>query len=247
MERGEDVELDVAALQLAKIEFPELDVSSFREILDSHARELGAMLARTASGEEYVRAANEYFFQSLGFHGNQEDYYNAHNSCLNEVLVTRTGIPITLGVVYMEVSRRLGRKVEGLGMPGHFLVRYTGEDYMAVIDCFHGKILDAEEGRAVAPSSKYQIIVRMLNNLRQVYFRKQDFERSIRVLDLLIEAMPDSAEERKQRGVIQLHLKHAGAALQDLQEYLRLAPEAPDRATIEGYVEDLRRYLRSMN
>ncbi len=261
--KGDDVPLDIAVLQLASIEYPGLDVSYFSEVLDSHGRELAETTDPRMPGEEWVAAANRYLFEDLGFHGNREDYYNARNSCLNDVLTARAGIPITLCVVYMEVARRLGRNVLGIGLPGHFLCKYQDAGYAAFIDCFHGRVLSEEDcrdmalnaahidiedlPRALAPVSKWQIAIRMLNNLRQVYYQGKQYDKAIRVLDLYLAALPGSAEEYKQRGVLHLHQRRPKDALTDLTRYLQLAPHAGDRAEIEDHVRNVRRYLQSLN
>ena len=103
-----DPALDLAALQIATIEYAELDPGSFLELLDSYARELGERVRPDADGEEFIHTTNEFLFEELGFQGNQQEYYHPANSCLNEVLTKRVGIPITLSVVYMEVARALG-------------------------------------------------------------------------------------------------------------------------------------------
>lgn len=264
MQGDEQARLDVAALEIAAIEYPRLDPGPFLEILDSHARELEALAPQTASAEDYVAAANQYLFADLAFRGNQEDYYNPHNSCLNDVLLTRKGIPITLSLVYMEVARRLGRPVVGVGLPGHFLVQYQDASYSPFIDCYYqGRILTVEDCRDLAiqvskvdifrtpsllhPVSKRQIVIRMLNNLRGIYYQQDSYEKAIRVLDWLLEAEPESAEEHKQRGVLHLHCKRPRYALADLQRYLTLAPNAPDHGEIEKQTSLLRQYLQSLN
>jgi regulator of sirC expression with transglutaminase-like and TPR domain len=260
--RDENVPLDVAALELATIEFPHLDIPGFIEILDSYARELASLAGPEFSGEDWVAAANEYLFDTLGFTGNQNDYYHPHNSCLNEVLASRTGIPITLSLVYIEIARRNRRPVYGVALSGHFLVKYEDRDFSTYIDCFHqGRLLSEDDYRSIvlrsrlsgedphpatpSPASKFQIAVRMLNNLRGVYYQREEYAKALRVLDLLIDASPGGAEEYKQRGVLHFHLHHLEEALADLKQYLKLAPRARDRRRIELQVESLERHLRA--
>ena len=255
--RDEGVRLDLAALDIALVEFPDLKPEPYVALLDSHARELQA-LTRGSHGSEFVRAANNYFFGDLGFKGNQQDYYHSHNSCLNQVLLNRTGIPITLSLVYIEIARRLKRPVVGVGLPGHFLIRYEEDSYSAWIDCFRAQEVSFEECRelavetarvditavpsALAPVTKWQLAVRMLNNLRNGYFQKRDWPRAGWVLDRLIEAMPQSALERKQRGVLRLEAGDEIGALEDLEIYLMVAsPSDEDWAELAGRAARLRR------
>lgn len=252
--------LDVAALQIATIEYPDLSIESFLVLLDSHATEFGERIDGRVRGEEFVELLNEYLFEELGFQGNSDDYYNASNSCLNDVLTHRLGIPISLSLVYMEIGRRLGRSIHGIGLPGHFLVMYDEPDFKAYLDPFHGgQMLSADECFSLAreatgldladdadmlqPVSKRHILVRMLNNLRAVYFRQSNTPRAVNILDLLIEASPDSAEEYKQRGVCLAQLQRFEDARADLELYLTLSPGASDRMQVSAELQRIKRVI----
>jgi regulator of sirC expression with transglutaminase-like and TPR domain len=263
--RGEEPGLDRAALELARIEYPGLDIEPFVAILDSYAVELSERLAGRSGGSDYVDAANQYLFGELGFTGNTGDYYDPRNSCLNEVLTARTGIPIALAVVYLEIGRRLAQPVYGIGLPGHFLVQYRGADFTAFIDVFHGgRLLTAEacfelarqstgiplsdDPRMLAPASPREIVTRMLRNLRGVYLHRQAYGKALQTLNLLVAADPQAAEEYKLRGMVHLHLHNPAAARSDLETYLRLAPEAAqDRAEVEQQLRSLRSYQARLN
>jgi regulator of sirC expression with transglutaminase-like and TPR domain len=259
-----DLDLDRAALALARIEHPELRPEPFIALLDSYAGELAKRLDGSAGGIRYVETANQYLFEYLGFKGNSENYYDPRNSCLNDVLSGRTGIPITLSVVYMEIARRLARPVYGIGLPGHFLVQYHDRDFSTYIDVFHeGRFLTAaecfalardvtgapipEDARLLETAGKRQIVTRMLNNLRGVYLYRQAWGKALRTLNLLLASSRDSPEEYKQRGVVQVRLRNLRAAREDLETYLRLAPEADDRAEIEKHLRSIRNYLAGLN
>jgi regulator of sirC expression with transglutaminase-like and TPR domain len=250
--RATGMELDEAALLLARIEYPDLAIEPFLRILDSYAAELEG---RSGS---FVVAANQYLFDELGFTGNSADYYNPANSCLNEVLASKTGIPITLSVVYIEIARRQAKPVFGIGLPGHFIVQYDDGDFSTYIDVFRGgRLLDAADcaelvGSAFDPAmlarvNKRQILARMVNNLRGIYFSREAHRKSLQVLNLLIEAYPNAAEEYKQRGITHLKLEQTRAAKADLQRYLDLAPGAPDRAAVEKHLASLTRWMAGMN
>jgi regulator of sirC expression with transglutaminase-like and TPR domain len=256
--------LDRAALELARIEYPGLDIEPFIGILDSYAVELAERLAGRTGGSHYVEAANQYLFGELGFTGNADYYYDPRNSCLNEVLTARTGIPITLAVVYLEIGRRLAQPVYGIGLPGHFLVQYRGADYSAFVDVFHGgRLLTAEEcfelahhasgaplshdPRLLAPVGDREIATRMLRNLRGVYFQRRAYRKALLTLNLLVAADPQAAEEYKQRGIAHMRLQNPAAARDDLEAYMRLAPESADRSEIEELLQGLRSYQAGMN
>lgn len=255
--------LDLAALQIATIEYPEVCPASFVEVLDSYARELKERLNPTADGEEFIHTINEYMFEELGFQGNQEDYYHPANSCLNEVLTKRVGIPITLSVVYMEIARRVGRTVHGIGLPGHFIVQYEDSNITAFVDPYHaGRLmyetecyelaheitgLDISKDTSVLkPVSKRHILIRMLNNLRSVYFQRQQPLKAIEVLSLLIEADPGSPDEYKQRGVCLAQVSRFAEARADLEMYLRLSPDAPDKGPVSQQIQRINRYLAAL-
>ena len=199
----DQLELDVAALLIGDWEQRELDVASYLQMLDR----LAAAAAENMEDDEPLSAItslNRVLFQEHGFRGNQDDYYDPQNSFLSSVLDRKTGIPITLSVVYIEVARRLGLPVKGVGFPGHFLVRYDLDDSaMLVIDPFRmGMMLDQEALQAIlesitgkstpltpsllAAASNRDILIRMLNNLAAIYRRKGDTQGSIEVLQRLL-------------------------------------------------------------
>ncbi|MBI2680907.1 MAG: transglutaminase family protein [Candidatus Solibacter usitatus] len=262
--RNQEVNLDQAALELAEVEFPGLAIEPFLGLLDSHAAELSERIIGSISGLDFVTTANRYLFEELGFRGNASNYYDARNSCLNEVLTARAGIPITLSLVYIEIARRLGKPVRGIGLPGHFVVRYDDGVYSTFIDPFNGgQLLTAEEcftlartasgveleldSRALEPVSKRQIMFRMINNLRRAYQERGATGKALEILSLLLQANPNSAEEYRQRGLIHLQAEHMTAARADLTRYLELAPEAPDRSHIEEHLRSIQRWLAAIN
>jgi regulator of sirC expression with transglutaminase-like and TPR domain len=254
--------LDVAALEIASIETPDLDAEPFLAVLDRIASGVGARLATGADGREFVRVANEYLFEDLGFRGNEIDYNDPRNSCLNYVLDRRTGLPIALSVVYIEVARRLGQPISGVGLPGHFIIEYNDGDFATYIDPFHcGKLLTTEDCRqlarertgtdadatALAPVGTRYILVRMLNNLRSAYFRSKQFDKMVAVADLLIEAFPQNADYYKARGVARLRMRQFRSAQRDLELYLRFAPNAEDRAQVTEQLGAIHRWLGRLN
>src|SRR5207249_2420782 len=253
--RGADLHLDEAALMLARIEFPGLDIAPHLRILDSYAAELEC---RLRGGANFVLAANEYMFDELKFIGNKADYYDPANSCLNEVLARKTGIPITLSVVYMEVARRLEKPVFGIGFPGHFLLQYDDGLFSTYIDPFHGgQLLDAAECYEMAGGepnpamlarvSKRHILARMMLNLRGIYMRRGTHRKSVQILNLQLDAFPDSAEEYKLRAIAHLQMEQIRPAKADFERYLALAPDAQDKEQVEKQLSALTRWLVGMN
>lgn len=254
--------LDVAALEIASIETPDLDPAPFLATLDRIAAGIAARLRASADGRKFVRVANDYLFGDLGFRGNEIDYNDPRNSCLNYVLDRRTGIPIALSVVYIEVARRLGQPIQGIGLPGHFIVEYNDGEFATYIDPFHGGTLLSSEdclriardrtgsevdAVALAPVGARYIVVRMLNNLRSAYFRGQQFKKMVAVTDLLIEAFPRNPEYYKARGIARLRMRQLTGAQKDLELYLKYAPEAEDREQIAHQLSTIHRWLGRLN
>jgi len=257
--RPSGIELERAALEIARIEYPDLDASPVIAQLDRHAFAIAERARDLSDGRSFVAAANDYLFGELGFRGNDEDYYNPDNSCLNRVLDTKRGIPITLSVIYIEIARRLSKPASGVGLPGHFIVRYDDPGYSALIDPYHsGAILDHAQCCRLAhveslehgmldPVDRRHIVVRMLNNLRRIYFERQQPEKALRILDLLIAAAPESADEHKQRAVALLQQQRMREAVGAFRKYLDLSPDAPDRERIEEQIHSIGFWLASRN
>lgn len=254
--------LDVASLEIASLEMPQLDPEPFLAILDRIASELAARLSGSIDGRDFIRVANDYLFRELGFRGNEIDYNDPRNSCLNFVLDRRVGIPITLSVVYMEVARRLQRPVTGIGLPGHFIIQYNDGAFATYIDPFHaGKLLSTEEclqlardhtgvepdATVLAPVGTRYILVRILNNLRAAYFRSRQFEKLIAIADLLLEAFPRNPEYYKARGFANLKLRQFRSAQRDLELYLTYAVDAQDRTEIAEQLSAIHRWLGRLN
>jgi regulator of sirC expression with transglutaminase-like and TPR domain len=224
VQRPEDeLELDRAALLLGEWERGATDIARYRRVLDDLAR--GAERARAELSDRSfagARAITRTLFLDRGFRGNTDDYHDPKNSFLPDVLDRRLGIPITMSVLYMEVARRIGERVSGIGFPGHFLIRAHDADRAVVIDPFHsGAVLGRDDLQALlvriegadarleashlAPASKTQILTRMLLNLAGIYGRRGDMFGSLEVLERL--AVLDAANSKIARELDQLRAR----------------------------------------
>jgi regulator of sirC expression with transglutaminase-like and TPR domain len=266
-EEAPKVRLDRAALELATIHTPGLEVQPFLDQLNDLASHLGDRLRNFNDGRDFVEKAQRYLFEDLGFHGNEDDFFDPRNSCLNQVMERRTGIPITLSVMYMEIARRLAMPVFGIGLPRHFIVEFNDGNYATYIDPFHGgRTITVRECFALAGTrvadpallqraSKKQIVMRMLQNLQGAYLRKQDWAHTVETLDLLIVGLsggtpagaPDLAGAYKRRGLFLLELKRYQEAWRDLEKYLQMVPEAADREEIRKQIQAIHRWLAKVN
>ncbi|NJN70597.1 MAG: hypothetical protein HC801_10200, partial [Nitrospira sp.] len=180
--------LETGAFLIARYAYPTLDVVNYREQLNMMADEVRARIGCRASGEEAVNALNRYLFTEQGFKGNTKNYYEVENSYLNCVMDRRIGIPISLSAVYLFLGQRLGLPVFGIGMPGHFLVKYESERYKIFIDCFNGGALLTEKNCArflteagygfddkyLQKSPVPAILSRMVKNLLAIYSKAGD-------------------------------------------------------------------------
>lgn len=262
MEGGEiPGRLDRAALDVATIQFPGLEPQPFLDQLNELASRLGDRLRNFNDGRDFVETAQRYLFGELGFGGyeNEQDYYDPRNSCLNYVLERHTGLPITLSVMYMEIARRLQMPVFGIGLPKHFVIQFDDGNYSTFIDPFHrGRAITARdcfalaEARVPDPSllrrvTKKQIVMRMLQNMHRVYRRRQDFERALATLDLMISGAPETAPWYRGRGAILMQLNRWSAARRDLEKYLALEPEAPDREEVSKQIQTIQRGMARLN
>jgi regulator of sirC expression with transglutaminase-like and TPR domain len=244
--------LDRAALDLATIHFPDLNPEPVLDQLNELASRLGDRLRNFNDGRDFVETAQRFLFGELGFHGNEENFFDPRNSCLNQVLERRTGLPITLSVMYMEIARRLQMPVFGIGLPRHFVLQFDDGNYSAYIDPFNGgRVITARECFALAGGvadisvlqrvSKKQIVVRMLQNLHRVYVRSKDFERAVATLDLMIAGAPETAEWYHARAVLLMEIERWQAARRDFERYLSMSPDAADRELVVQQVHWLSR------
>jgi regulator of sirC expression with transglutaminase-like and TPR domain len=241
---GDD--LAPAALAIARVEYPSLDPKPYAAMLDRMGEEAARRLKETDS--DPVRAFNEYLYDEQGFVGNRERYDDPRNSFINEVLDRRTGIPISLAVVYLEVARRAGLHVEGVNFPGHFLLRARDgvtSSEVSIIDPFHGGAQLSEydcrqllrqhvgdeaafDASLLAPATRHDIVVRILVNLKRLYVRMRSFPQARFISSLLLGIEPAAISELRDRGLLAYHLQDFAAALRDLEEYLRLSPKVAD-------------------
>ena len=259
------IDLAHAALLVAAEEEPRCDVAGARSLLYA----LGVEARERLSGlrpDERLPALNSFLFAELGFAGNRQDYYDVRNSLLHRVLERRTGIPITLSVVYMDIARRAGLHAEGVGLPGHFVVRVRVDAAgarPALVDPFHGTLVDEDDcqnrldeiygGQVplapehLRPVTPREILARLLRNLKAIYARSQLYGRALAAAERILLVAPDSAEERRDRGTLLAQLDRPGEAVEELQAYLKLAPHAPDAERVREQLKKARLQLAALN
>ncbi|MGE0885326.1 MAG: SirB1 family protein [Blastocatellales bacterium] len=259
-----ELELDKAALLIAAEEYPRLDIELYLAQLDSFAEAARKRDDVFADPLIRIMRLGNLLFDELDFRGNVENYFDARNSFLNDVIDRRTGIPITLSVVMIEVARRIGLKLFGVGMPGHFLVKYADDEQEIFIDPFHGgRILNEQRCQEMIAemyngemtfhhsflhaSAKKQILLRILQNLKGIYARAKDHHKTLGVIERLLLINPDSAVEIRDRGMIHFATGRYVQARNDLEDYLRLTSQAEDEKEIKDLLAQLRQRQAQLN
>lgn len=257
------LDLGEAALLIAEDAYPGLDVGGYLRRLDEIAAPLADRLRPNSSFWEMVQALNGHLFGELGFRGNAEDYYDPRNSYLSQVLDRRLGIPITLSVLYIEVARRIGLTVVGIGLPGHFIVEARRDTSSVLLDPFHGgealtpedceRLVEGVYGDSLpfseeqlVPVRKREILARMLNNLKRTFLTEDDPGRAWPVLEKMLLLAPDSALDHRDRGLLAYRMNRFGLARSDLRFYLERRPDAPDRIAIRSALAAIEAILQMM-
>lgn len=241
------LDLAAAALQIAIEEYPDLEVPSYLMRLDRLAEQTARQLSLTVKPDviESLDAINRTLYREEGLSGNSNAYYDPRNSFLNEVLDRGEGIPITLSIIYMEVGRRLGLDIRGVGLPGHFLVKCVTASGEWLIDPFFGGniVTETECRRRMKQMhgkefsfhhsfldcvNKRQILGRLLANLKMIYLAQRDFKRAFNVIEKILLIFPQSSGEIRDRGSVSFRLHAYSAAIRDWNHYLSMEPQASD-------------------
>jgi regulator of sirC expression with transglutaminase-like and TPR domain len=247
-----------AALYIAQEEYPQLDIPAHLAMLDRMADTLRQQLPATPYPMKIIRTINRYLFDELNFRGNDLDYYDPRNSFLNEVLTRRVGIPITLSLVYLELAKRIGFPMAGVGMPGHFLIRPTLEEMAIFVDPFHrGEILFEQDchdrfqqmfgdSARLEPQHLEHItpatfLVRLLTNLKMIYLQQRNVPKALDAINRILLIHPEAVAEWRDRGLINYQQGRLDAALLDLERYLYESPEASDAYEIRRVIQQIER------
>jgi regulator of sirC expression with transglutaminase-like and TPR domain len=267
IDRSDDeIDLAEAALLIAKGVNADLDVAHYLSRIEALAGELARRFTDSTSQTDRILALNQFLFEEQGFAPSIENYYDPRNSFLNEVLERRVGIPISLSVLYIEVGRRAGLPLSGVSFPGHFLVKCKVNDGLIVLDPYcrgvslslHDlqqrlrEVRGGEVSRAIVAgmlvaANKKQILARMLRNLKAIYLEREDYNMALSAMEWIIALTPADALEVRDRGLLYAKLECARAALDDLQRYLELAPDAEDVPEVRSRVIELRQAAARLN
>ncbi len=253
----QDINLALAVLMVAREEYPQLSEDRYLGQLDLLAEETRDRLDDETAHLLVLQELLDTLYVRHGFRGNREEYYDPRNCFLNDVLDRRLGIPLTLGVVLLEVAWRLGLPLEGVNFPGHFLVRFKGDAVDLLIDPYDRgairfqdqaqELLDRVYGGMVRVhdsflkvAGKREMLVRLLMNLKSLYLNAQDHPRALGAVERILLIRPIAPGEIRDKGVILARMGRTREALEQLQAYLSVAPDAADAHRILGMLEELK-------
>ncbi len=260
---NDQIDLAKGALLIARDAYADLDIEVYLQRLDQMAEELQSQIGEEANTSGRINHLNHYLFEAQGFAGSsQENYYDARNSYLNEVLDHKTGIPITLSVVYMEIGKRIGLPLVGVGFPGHFIVKHR--DLETVIDPFEGgQILSDEDlterltqifrepvrmhPRFLEAVTNKEILARMLRNLRQIHFREEAYEKAVRAAEQITWLAPQSAQDHRDLGYLYYQVNAYAKSLAAFNTYLHLSDDPPDWEEISRNIRVLTQQIAKLN
>jgi len=261
VQRPDDqIDLGLAALLFARDAYPELNPQLYLNQLDEWAEDVRLAVMSAA---DPIEPLNDFLFGKLRFIGNRIAYNDPLNSYLNKAIDRRVGLPITLSVIYLEIARRLGLPIDGIGLPGHFVVRHIGPDGLRYIDPFHqGRLLtEADCQQLVAelsdgkltlqpamlePVSARHILIRMLNNLKNAQLHQGHFDDALPAVERLMDIEPDEAIHVRDLGLLHYQLNNYGTALRHLQRYLVLDNVTTDDP-VRQVIGNIQTYLARLN
>jgi regulator of sirC expression with transglutaminase-like and TPR domain len=248
------INLAEAALYIAQEEYPDLDVEEYLNALNTMAMEVQERLGSETYPLRIIHKINQYLYEDLDFQG--ENYDDPRNSFLNDVIERRRGIPLTLSIVYLEIAKRIEFPMVGIGMPGHFLIQPDQNAMEIFVDPFQrGEILFAEDcqqklnaiyGKSMpfraeflAPVGPLQILARMLTNLKHIYLKQRDLDKTLAAIDRILLVFPEASRELRDRGFLYHQMERWSEAKRDLELYLTKNPRLEDIMLVRRLLEQI--------
>lgn len=255
-----------AALMVARIEYPQLDIKTYLAQIQQLADEISHRLPSAPSAGDTLNQLNQVLFVEKGFSGNRDNYYDPRNSFLNDVMDRKMGIPISLSILYLQLGDSLGLPLSGVSFPGHFLVKLDLDDGAIILDPYYGGISLSEDDLyerlqdfygdkakrqdtfgLLKSSSKLDIVTRIMRNLRNLYMHDGDWEKALLMADLMVEFDTDKADSIKSRAAVYDKLECGLSALNDYKTYLKINPNAADTMKIRGRIIQLSESSKYLN
>jgi len=242
-------------LKLSQIlEYPDLDISKYIQKINEIGKNLSLEISNVDNPTYKISMLNEHLFQKYGFSGDTEDYYNPKNNFLNQVLEKKSGIPLTLSIIYSEIAKHIGLELRIVGFPSHVIVKYNEE---ILLDPFNkGKLLKLDDLEQILDRSfdgqvdfypefldeisTDKILIRMLRNLKNSYGQSFAYEKAMRCTNMILSLEPNSPEEIRDKGILEDRFSNHDLALEFLEKYLEQFPEAEDADFILELIRNIR-------
>jgi len=242
-------------LKLAQtLEYPDLNISEYVQKLSIMGKALRDSLTDVKNPTYLISMLNEYMFDALGFVGEQDDYYNPKNNFLNVIIDKKSGIPITLSVIYVEIAKHIGLDLRLVGFPSHVLVKYSeemildpyGKGRLLTVDDLQD-LLDSNYGGGVQFSPEFlnetddeKILIRMVRNLKNSYIQSFNYDMAMHCINMILGVEPDSPGEIRDRGILESRLLQYSHAIMSLNRYLELSPEAEDADFVLDLIKSIK-------
>lgn len=224
------------------LEYPDLNVDNYIQKINKIGMSLKESINDVKNPTYLISMLNEHLFQNLGFRGDNDDYYNPKNNFLNEVIDKKSGLPITISILYVEIAKFVGLDLKIVGFPGHVLVKYNEE---MVLDPFNdGALLDVDDLQDILDVNfdghlefqpefldeikSEQVLVRLARNLKNSYIQSYVYDNALRCTDMVLAIDPESPEDIRDKGILEERLLNSEVALKYLNWYLEINPNAED-------------------
>ena len=238
------------------LDYPELNINAYIQEINRIGMSLKESINDVKNPTYLISMLNEHLFENMGFNGDNEDYYNPKNNFLNEVIDKKSGIPITISILYVEIAKFIGLDLKIVGFPGHILVKYNEE---IILDPFNdGRLLDIDDLQEILEVNfgqlefhpefldaidSEQILTRLARNLKNSHIQSYIYDKAIRCTDMVLSIEPNSPEEIRDKGILEERLLHSDIALQYLNRYLEINPNGED----VDFILELIRSIKTKN
>ena len=239
------------------LEYPDLNVDEYIQKINRMGKSLKESISDVSNPTYLISMLNEHLFENLGFGGDDDDYFNPKNNFLNEVIDRKSGLPITISILYVEIAKFIGLELKIVGFPSHVLVKYNEE---MILDPFYdGRLLDVDDLQEILDAnyggqiefqpefldeiSSEQILIRMTRNLKNSYVQSYVYDKALRCTNMVLAIEPESPEDIRDKGILEERLLNSETALKYLNKYLEINPNAED----VDFILELIRSIKTKN
>ena len=224
------------------LEYPDLNIEEYINKISRIGMSLKESISDIKNPTYLISMLNEHLFENLGYSGDDDDYYNPKNNFLNEVIDKKVGLPITISIFYVEVAKFIGLELKIIGFPGHILVKYNEE---IILDPFYdGRLLDIDDLQEILDTnfggeiefkpefldevSDEQLLIRLTRNLKNSYIQSFVYEKALQCVNMVLAIEPEAPEDIRDKGILEERLQNSEIALEYLNKYLEINPNAED-------------------